>query len=195
MLNPRLRPPALSLLLAVSSLTSSCFFRKTPQGFTPPPPRAQPQLSAKQPVIATPPPLIAGDPAATVPMAPATIPDLPPPPAPRPTPRRPQPAPPPKPVTTTPPTEPQPPRLGQMFTPDEMRNYNRAIDDSLNRVRRALDLLSRKNLNPDQQVEVSRIATFQKQAEQARDAQDLLTAKNLAERADTLAQDLLSRVP
>jgi hypothetical protein len=82
-----------------------------------------------------------------------------------------------------------------MFTPDEQRQYNRTIEDSLGRVKRALDSLARKNLSADQQGEVSRIATFQKQAEQARDAQDLLTAVSLAQRADTLAQDLLNRNP
>jgi hypothetical protein len=98
--------------------------------------------------------------------------------------------------TTPPPTEqPPPPRLGQIFPPEEIRQYNRAIDESLTRVKRALETLAHKSLNPDQQLEVSRIATFQKQAEQARDSQDLLTAKSLAERADTLAQDLLGRIP
>jgi hypothetical protein len=85
--------------------------------------------------------------------------------------------------------------LGPLFTADEQRQYNRNIEDSLNRVRRALELLSRKNLNADQQVEITRIVTFQKQAEQAREAQDLLTAKSLAERADTLATDLVNRIP
>jgi hypothetical protein len=41
---------------------------------------------------------------------------------------------------------------------------------------------------------LNRIQTFQKQAEQARDA-DLVTAVNLARRADLLAQDLIKRLP
>jgi hypothetical protein len=86
-------------------------------------------------------------------------------------------------------------RLGQIYTPEEQREYNRIIDESLNRVKRALDTLARKNLNADQQVEISRITNFQKLAEQSRDSQDLLTAKNFAQRAATLAQDLLGRIP
>jgi hypothetical protein len=41
---------------------------------------------------------------------------------------------------------------------------------------------------------VGRIQTFQKQAEQAREL-DLVTAVNLARRADLLAQDLIKRLP
>jgi len=51
-----------------------------------------------------------------------------------------------------------------------------------------------KNLNPELTQIVSRIQTFQKQAEQARE-QDLVTAVNLARRADLLAQDLVKRLP
>jgi hypothetical protein len=85
--------------------------------------------------------------------------------------------------------------LGQIFTPEQMREHNRAIDESLERVKRALSVLGRKNLNAEQSEAVSRIAQFQKQAEQAREAQDLANAELLAKRADLLAQDLLNRVP
>ncbi|MBZ5604527.1 MAG: hypothetical protein LAO79_19670 [Acidobacteriia bacterium] len=194
MFNLRFSP--LPVVLALSSLCSSCLFKKSPRSFTPPPPQSQPRLPTTQPVVTSPPPLIAGDPSGNIPSAPATIPEIPAPPAPKPPVRgRPVPTQP-KPAQATPPAEqPPPPRLGQIFAPEELRQYNRAIDDSLNRVKRALEILAHKSLNPDQQVEVSRIATFQKQAEQARDAQDMLTAVSLAQRADTLAQDLLGRVP
>ena len=82
-----------------------------------------------------------------------------------------------------------------MFTAEERRDYNKSIDDSLERVRRALTVLAKKNLNPDQQNEINRISTFQKQAEQARETQDLTTAVSLAKRAEVLAEDLLSRFP
>ena len=196
MLSQRLSP--VTLVLALSSLCSSCLFTKTPRSFTPPPPQTQPEIPKDAPVVASQPPLIAGDPASTVPNAPVTIPEIAPPAAPKPVVRPGGRATPPPPrQTTTPPstTEPPPVRLGQIFTPDEQRQYTRSIEDSLTRVRRALELLAHKSLNPDQQNEVGRIATFQKQAEQARDAQDLLTAVSLAQRADTLAQDLLGRVP
>ncbi len=196
MLNLRLSP--LPLVLALSAFTSSCWPRKAPKAFTPPPPQTQPQIPSSPSIVSSAPPEIAGDPASTIPLPPLTIPEIPAPAAPKPpqqkkgtpTPTQPRPTP------TNPPNEPQPgPRLGPVYSADETRQYTRSIEDSLSRVRRALDTLSRKNLNPDQQAQVSLIANFQKQAEQARDAQDLLTAVSLAQRADTLAQDLLGRIP
>jgi hypothetical protein len=198
MLNSRFRLPTLTFVLALFALSSSCWFRKEPKTFTPPPPQTQSPLPSEATPITAEPPKISGDPTAAIPAAPTTIPEVAAPPAPKPTaPRRnPVAITPPKPATAAPPSEqPPPPRLGPLFTADEQRQYNRNIEDSLNRVRRALELLSRKNLNADQQVEITRIVTFQKQAEQAREAQDLLTAKSLAERADTLATDLLGRIP
>ena len=61
-------------------------------------------------------------------------------------------------------------------------------------MRHALEILNGKNLTPDQADTRNKISTFQKQAEQYRD-QDLVSAMNLAHRADLLAQDLLARVP
>jgi hypothetical protein len=101
---------------------------------------------------------------------------------------------PPKPIPT-PTDQPPPIRLGQIYTPDQQREYNRTIDEALNRVNRVLETLAKKNLNAGQQEEVGRITTFKKQAEQAREAQDLMTAASLAQRADTFAQDLLARIP
>ena len=61
-------------------------------------------------------------------------------------------------------------------------------------MRKALAIAAGKNLNANQSEIVNRIRTFQKQAEQARE-QDLVTAVNLARRADLLAQDLIKRLP
>ncbi len=61
-------------------------------------------------------------------------------------------------------------------------------------MRKALAIAAGKNLNANQSEIVNRIRTFQKQAEQARE-QDLVTAVNLARRADLLARDLLERLP
>jgi chaperonin cofactor prefoldin len=90
----------------------------------------------------------------------------------------------------------QPPerKLGPLFTPEQTREYTRDLEDSLERVKRALTALARKRLNGEQVTTVERIRTFQKQAEQARQ-EDLVTAVNLARRADLLAQDLLGRLP
>jgi len=91
--------------------------------------------------------------------------------------------------------EPTPvPRLGQIFTAEQLREYRRNLDESLDRVRRALVSVTGKPLNRDLTEMVGRIQTFQRQAEQARDT-DLVTAVNLARRADLLAQDLLKRLP
>lgn len=101
----------------------------------------------------------------------------------------------PKPAPPTPsPAVETAPRLGQIFTPDQLRDYNRTLDESLDRVRRALAVVAGKNLNAEQGEIANRIRTFQKQAEQARE-QDLVTAVSLARRADLLAQDLLGRLP
>lgn len=184
----------LPAILALSMTSSSCLFKKSPVAFTPPPPSAR-SISAKLPKLSEP-PLIMGDPTANLPQETISVAELPPPPAHRPPPRRPV-------VTTAPPkpaapaqpeTAPPAPRLGQLFTPDQEREYNRTLDESLERVKRALAVVSAKPLSPEQSEIANKIRTFQKQAEQARE-QDLLTAVTLAKRADVLARDLLERVP
>jgi hypothetical protein len=110
--------------------------------------------------------------------------------------RRPTVVAPPKPVVTGPvtPESPAPPKLAQMFTPEELRANTRALEESLERVNRALAIVEGKNLTAEQKEIAERIRTFRKQAEQARE-QDLLTAVSLARRADLLAKDLLERLP
>ena len=114
------------------------------------------------------------------------MPDLPPPAPPRrpPVVAAPRPAPPPVAVES-----PASPRLGQIFTAEQLRDYNRAFDDSLARVRMILAVAAGRKLTPQQTGIVARIRTFMMQAEQARQ-QDLVTAVGLARRADVLAQDL-----
>jgi hypothetical protein len=51
-----------------------------------------------------------------------------------------------------------------------------------------------KNLTPELKDIAERARTYLSQAEQARE-QDLVTAVNLARRADLLAKDLLERLP
>ena len=196
MLNPRFLPVVLAL--AISS--SSCFFRKsTTAVFTPPPP-ARSAPKPKAPVEASLPPAppdIAGDPMAALPDVPNTMPQTLEPPRPAPPARRAAPPAPPKAVNAGPAPSadtPAPPQLGQIFTPDQARDYNRTLNESLDRVRKALVVLAGKNLNAEQSEVANRIRTFSNQAEQARE-QDLVTAVSLARRADLLAQDLLDRLP
>jgi hypothetical protein len=183
------------LILALSLGTTSCRFQKTKslRVFVPPPPVPRPPLPSMVPEIPPAPDFEAGA-ELTLPEGVAAVmpPAAPPPPVPR---RAPPPvranAPPPAVV----PPEAQPtPRLGQVFTADQLREYNRALDESLDRVKRVMGTVAGKSLNPELTQLVSRIQTFQKQAEQARE-QDLVTAVNLARRADLLAQDLVKRLP
>jgi hypothetical protein len=188
------------VLLGLSLGSSSCFFKKTKAArvFVPPPSKPQPPIDSKVPEL---PPAPEIDTAAdsTVELqlpsgVPANLPPAGPPPA---APARrpaaparvatPQLAPMPEPVPTQ-------PRLGQIFTAEQLREYNRTLDDSLNGVKTALAKVAGKNLTPELSEILSRVQTFQKQAEQARES-DLVTAVNLARRADLLAQDLIKRLP
>jgi hypothetical protein len=181
--------------LALSLGTTSCWFRKpaAPRVFVPPPPTAaKPSIATVEPELPPAPEIAAPQPAPPE-GVPATMPTAgPPPPPPR---RTPPPvratAPPP---VVIPPEPPPTPRLGQIFTADQLREYNRALEESLDRVRKVLGTVAGRNLNPELTQIVNRIQTFQKQAEQARE-QDLVTAVNLARRADLLAQDLVKRLP
>jgi hypothetical protein len=183
-------------VIMLSALCSSCLFQKKTVVFTPPPPRTQPKINADVARLPQP-PEIKGDATATVPpVAMETPPDLPAPPDPHPAPRRavnPAPAH----NTATPPPAvaeaPAPPRLGPVFTAEQRRVYTRTLEESLDRVKHALEFLATRNLNPEQADVREKISTFQKQAEQARE-QDLFLAVNLAKRADLLAQDLVARV-
>lgn len=87
-----------------------------------------------------------------------------------------------------------PPKLGQIFTPEQARQYNQALQESFTRVDSALAKLEGKRLTAEQVETADRIRTFRRQAEQARE-QDLVTAVSLARRADLLAKDLLGRLP
>jgi hypothetical protein len=91
------------------------------------------------------------------------------------------------------PPAPTPPKIVQLFTPDQTREYNKAYDDSQDRVKKALAILEKKSLTPAERRAMERIRTFQKQAEQEHE-RDLVTAVNLARRADTLSADLLTRL-
>jgi hypothetical protein len=182
-------------ILVLSALSSSCWFQKKPVAFTPPPPKEQPKIPTEA-VMLPGPPMIAGNPNLP-PVVPFSVQmgnvDVSGPPAPKDAPHRNTV---PTPTRTTPPAvadPPTPPRLGPVFTADQRRAYTRTLDESLDRVRRALEFLSTKNLTAEQAAARDKVSTFQKQAEQARE-QDLVLAVNLAHNADVLAKDLVARV-
>jgi hypothetical protein len=194
------KPRVIFGILALSLASTSCLRPKAQaRVFTPPPTRPNRTVPEDQTPLPDP-PIIEIDSASIAPpdlpgMAPTEItgelPDAPK----RVTRRAPQVIVPPKPTNTNPVApEPQTPRLAQMFTPEEFRANTRALNDSLERVNRALAIVEGKNLTPDQKEIAERVRTFRKQAEQARE-QDLLTAVSLARRADLLAKDLLERLP
>jgi hypothetical protein len=184
------------VVLTLSVTASSCWFKKSPPVFTPPPVAAAPRPATPDPNSVPVPPAIEGDPNSTIP--PPTSETMPKaegrvPPGPVKPPRQRANGSTTVPVKPPAPTTPQP-RLGQIFTAEQLREYTRALEESLDRVRRALGVLDRKPLNREQSDIRNRIRTFQKQAEQARE-QDLVTAVSLARRADLLAKDLLERLP
>jgi hypothetical protein len=145
-------------------------------------------------------PQIAADSAAIVPpqlpeMTPETMPEVPD--SPKRVARRPvAPVTQPKPAVTGPaaPESPAPPKLAQLYSPEEQRDNTRTLDESLERVNRNLANIEGKNLTVEQKETLERIRTFKKQAEQVRE-QDLMTAVILARRADLLAKDLLEHLP
>src|SRR5579884_2488140 len=89
--------------------------------------------------------------------------------------------------------QPPAPKITQVFPAEQLREYTREFDESMDRARRALEVLAKRNVPAGDQAEVERIRTFVSQAEQARPS-DLVTAARLARAADLLAKDLLDRL-
>lgn len=184
----------LALILAMGS--SSCrIFHRPAKAAAPQPPKPAPQPSIytvpppqpKPEMAATPPDLPPSAPDLT--QLPAETPEIPPPPKKRVARRRPEP--------DVKPAEPEPdlpvPELEQILTPQQQQEYNQSIDFSIKRAQRNIASLNGRRLNQGQIVSLERIKTFINQALNARNS-DLLRAKNLAERADVLAEDLLRSV-
>ncbi|MCU1338942.1 MAG: hypothetical protein JWO19_4523 [Bryobacterales bacterium] len=183
-----------TLWLAGTVGISSCGAHKVARVFNPPPVTAKaPEPIPPTPDIAAPTdvsfePAIYDFPRQTDPSS--RFPDLPPP--------RPSRAP----VANVPkapplPTENPPvpsPKLAQILTPEESRRNTQELEQYTERVKRALATVAGKNLTQGQKDIAERVRTYLLQAEQARE-QDLVTAVNLARRADLLAKDLLERLP
>ena len=184
-----------ALWLAGAVGMTSCGFHKAPRAFNPPP------LAAKAPPPIPPVPTIA--PPQEVAFQPVVY-DFPrqtdpssqfpePPPPPR-TPRPPVAnVPKPQPVPIETPSVPAL-RLSQILTPEELRRNTQDLEKYTESVKNRLARVAGKNLTPEQKDIAERVQTYLTQAEQARE-QDLVTAVNLARRADLLAKDLLDRLP
>jgi hypothetical protein len=189
----RTRTAVITLWLAGAGGLSSCA-HKAPRAFNPPPVAAKaPTPIAPAPEIASPPevafePVVYDFPRQTD--SGSQFPPLPPP-----RPARP-------PVANIPKPQPAPDdtpsapvlRLSQILTPEESRRNTQELDQYTESVKKALTRVAGRNLTPEQRDIAQRVQTYLTQAEQARD-QDLVTAVNLAKRADLLAKDLVARLP
>jgi len=186
---------SITMCVASASCTFPGFHHKKARVFVPPPVAAKPVPPAQPPPTLPPPDGPVADTSVEIPDAPVSLPQLGAPPVPPPkrpvavTPRAPQPN---QPSVVEP--VPAAPKLGQIYTAAQAREYNRTIDDSLERVRKALSKVSGRSLTAEQNQIAESIRTFQRQAESAR-KKDLVTALSLAHRADLLAQDLIQRLP
>jgi hypothetical protein len=81
------------------------------------------------------------------------------------------------------------PRLTQLLSPEEQRQYNQEIDEALERAHRNVALIAQRPLNAEQQSLLERVHAFLQQTVELRQL-DLVTARSLAQRADLLARDL-----
>ena len=181
-------------LVALSLAPTGCLWKRpTARVFIPPAEHPGPRLP-ETPTLAGPPDVNADIAAVTPPELPS---DLPPElEAYKPKRAKPAATAPPKPAIPTAPAPdlPDAPKLRQMFTPQELAEYNRELDATLERVKKVLETAQKRRLNKQETDLVNRIRTFQKQAEQVRE-QDPVTAVSLARRADLLAKDLRQRLP
>jgi hypothetical protein len=82
-----------------------------------------------------------------------------------------------------------PPKLGDVLTADEQKQYSASIDQSLAQAQASLNSIRGRPLNQDQQAELEQIRRFMLQAHDSR-VSDPAGAKSLAERAKILAGDL-----
>lgn len=80
-------------------------------------------------------------------------------------------------------------RLGQILSAEERKNLRQEITESLSEAQRNLTYISERRPDPEQSRQARRIRAFMKQAREIQ-RQDLPLAKNLAERARLLAEDL-----
>jgi hypothetical protein len=184
--------------LAAMLCTTGCLFQKKPvKVFVPKPVQRPVPAPLKPPPDPGPPELVQADAASGLDLAGLgpVIPEFAPPPPP------PQAAKPRSPVVAGPKPVPAPvvpetpaPKIVQLLPAEQQRAITKELDDILDRDERALQTLARRNLAVDQRDRLAQIREYLTQAKQARE-QDLVTAVNLARHADTLAKDLLGRLP
>lgn len=188
-----------SILLAVLAVAeSSCHKRQVLIPTSPPAPvpsapaEAAPAVAKPAPQEIPAPPALA--PAAPAPGAESAIPNQPaaPPPAPARTTRRPSrqaPAPAAPAAAQPAPNAAPAPQLAIVLTPDQQRQYNADVDQSLQRAEASLKSIGNRQLTEQQQASLDEVRNFIRQAQATR-ASDLPGARRLAERAEVLAGNL-----
>jgi hypothetical protein len=190
-----LRASSLAVLLAAFESACAKKHVAAPVPATPP---AAPAETAPPPAPPAPVPPQVQAPPATQPQAPPQSPSPQPPSPPQQTPSPPQQTPPAStpPARSTRPADPnrsgQPnaaPRLGDILTAEQERQYNSAVDQSLARTQTSLAAIANRKLTKEQEAVVAQIKSFVQQAQTTRKS-NLPAARSLAERADVLARDL-----
>jgi hypothetical protein len=96
---------------------------------------------------------------------------------------------PPAPAVPDTPATPAPPKITPLYTPQQTQESTRQLDESLGHVDQILGAAAKKNLNAELLQQVETIKTFRQQAQDMRD-KDVMTAVELAKRAETYAVDL-----
>ncbi len=188
----------LLILVALAGGSSSCqpwFLKKKVDLPAVAPAPLPPPNPVPAETVLPPPPRIAETPNPTPPNIPPE--KIVTPPGPKKTPRPPRRKPTPKKQEASPTAEPvtpppAAPKLGQIFTPEQRAEYVRALDESLERVRRVLASAQNRTLTEAQAGLLQRIRAFERRALQTRE-QDLVGAVSLANRADVLARDLMAQ--
>jgi outer membrane biosynthesis protein TonB len=192
----RRRRCTISVFLLAGVIAPAC--QKRHPNFAPPP-APQPQQNAiTAPAELPQPPEVPPEPSQPVIPAPTLPPEVPPPPAPatpQPRPRRPAPSDTrtqPYPAEVPTPQQPaEPPRLSTKTTPEQERDLNTQIDQSLNNAETSLRAIQNRTLGKEQQGAVAQVRSFIRQAREMR-VSDLPAARSLAQRAEILARDLAS---
>ncbi len=185
--------------LALAVCTPSCELFHKRKVVPPPPPAPAPAVPVAPPkprevALPAPPEVAATEPdlSQAGPSLPGEA--LPPPPHRRPKPRPnadadlPAPAPEPEPPAPAP-----LPQLEQILTPEQRQAYTEEIDRNIASAQKAVAALEGQRLSREQTTYLARVRAFVEQANNARRV-DLFRARNLAERASVLAEDLLKSV-
>jgi hypothetical protein len=190
----RLPELAISVVLATGAVSSSScgrFFKKEPRAFNPPPITLKaPPPPARIGELPEPPEFGFEASVEEINLTVAVLPSIPAPP-PLPQPAKPKQAPPPAVAET--PVPPAAPKPVQIITAEQQRAFLRELDESLDRVKGVLALVSGKNLGTEDNQTRIRIETLRSQAEERARLSDLATAVEFARRADALARDLYNR--